>query len=188
MQQLAISIAMTTYNGARDLGEPLDSLATQQLLPSGLVVMDNGSTDDTIAPIESFARTAPFPVRLHRDPERLSRLDELAPSLRQRAAAAVATWRTLPGLRADRIAVCSGARRTQIAASRRLHHAGAYGTDIVRTFDAKAVKKNLFPGVLLAPPVQRPGRLSTSLEDGARRRGSTATLRVPTHAPSGLAA
>src|ERR1700688_105357 len=68
---MSVSIAMTTYNGAIHLQEQLDSLAGQRQLPAELVIGDDGSTDDTFEILERFARTAPFPVHIHRNPERL---------------------------------------------------------------------------------------------------------------------
>jgi glycosyltransferase involved in cell wall biosynthesis len=74
-----ISVAMTTYNGATHLREQLESLAAQIFSPAELVVGDDGSTDDTLAILKDFATTAPFPVRIHRNPERLGyRLNFLA--------------------------------------------------------------------------------------------------------------
>jgi glycosyltransferase involved in cell wall biosynthesis len=66
-----ISIAMTTYNGARYLAAQLESLAAQRVLPLELVVCDDGSTDDTLSLLEAFAVRSPFPVRLHRNPVNL---------------------------------------------------------------------------------------------------------------------
>jgi glycosyltransferase involved in cell wall biosynthesis len=66
-----VSIALATCNGARHIDEQLDSLAAQQQLPDELVVTDDASTDDTVARVETFAAAAPFPVRLHRNHERL---------------------------------------------------------------------------------------------------------------------
>ena len=51
--------------------EQLADLAAQSVLPAELVVCDDGSTDDTLAILERFAITAPFPVRVHRNSERL---------------------------------------------------------------------------------------------------------------------
>lgn len=66
-----LSVAMASYNGARFLGRQLDSLLAQTRPPDELVVTDDGSTDDTVAILEAFARRAPFPVRVHRNPAQL---------------------------------------------------------------------------------------------------------------------
>lgn len=66
-----ISIAMATYNGASFIREQLESLAAQIVLPCELVVTDDGSTDETLDIIADFSRTAPFPVRLYRNAQRL---------------------------------------------------------------------------------------------------------------------
>lgn len=68
---MRISVAMATYNGQRFLGEQLDSLLVQTVLPAELVVSDDGSDDDTIRIIQEFARRAPFPVRILEKDERL---------------------------------------------------------------------------------------------------------------------
>jgi len=74
-----ISVAMTTYNGAAHLREQLESLAAQIFPPAELVIGDDVSTDDTLAILDDFAKTAPFPVRVCRNPERLGyRLNFLA--------------------------------------------------------------------------------------------------------------
>jgi hypothetical protein len=70
-----VSVAMATYNGERHILEQLNSLATQTLRPFELVVTDDGSTDATIRIIEQFAASAPFPVRLYRNPHRLGYAD-----------------------------------------------------------------------------------------------------------------
>ena len=66
-----ISVAMATYNGERFLGEQLRSIAAQERLPDELVVADDSSVDRTWEIVAEFARTAPFPVRLHRNERRL---------------------------------------------------------------------------------------------------------------------
>lgn len=66
-----ISIALAAYNGAGFIGEQLQSYVEQTLLPMELVVTDDGSTDGTLDIVEAFARTAPFAVRIHRNPQRL---------------------------------------------------------------------------------------------------------------------
>ena len=72
---IRISIAMATYNGGRFIAEQLASLGKQTLLPLELVVNDDGSTDKTIELIEEFARTAPFPVKIFRNEQRLGYAD-----------------------------------------------------------------------------------------------------------------
>lgn len=62
---MKISVAMCTYDGARYLGQQLDSIAAQTRPPDELVVCDDGSTDGTREIVESFAADAPFAVRLH---------------------------------------------------------------------------------------------------------------------------
>jgi glycosyltransferase involved in cell wall biosynthesis len=60
----AISVALCTYNGERYLPAQLESIAAQTRLPDELVVCDDASTDRTAKMVRSFARSAPFPVRL----------------------------------------------------------------------------------------------------------------------------
>lgn len=66
-----VSVAMATYNGERFLGEQLRSIAAQERLPDELVIADDRSVDRTWEIVADFARTAPFPVRLHRNERRL---------------------------------------------------------------------------------------------------------------------
>ena len=70
-QSLRLSIALCTYNGARSLEEQLQSFAAQHRLPDELILSDDGSTDNTLALAEQFARTAAFPVRIVRNPKNL---------------------------------------------------------------------------------------------------------------------
>lgn len=66
-----LSVAMCTYNGALHLREQLSSIAAQVRLPDELVVCDDRSSDDTVDVLETFASTAPFPVRTYINPENL---------------------------------------------------------------------------------------------------------------------
>lgn len=66
-----ISVAMATYNGGLYLQDQLESLVEQESSPLELVVTDDGSEDDTVSLIKSFARHAPFPVRFEQNIERL---------------------------------------------------------------------------------------------------------------------
>lgn len=64
---MRISIAMTTYNGAKYLQAQLDSFQNQTRLPDELVVCDDGSTDDTMQILHDFQKTAPFTVMVERN-------------------------------------------------------------------------------------------------------------------------
>ena len=64
MNSVLISIALATFNGARFLGEQLESYLAQERLPDELVVGDDGSSDGTLDLLRSFASSAPFPVRI----------------------------------------------------------------------------------------------------------------------------
>jgi glycosyltransferase involved in cell wall biosynthesis len=57
---------MPVYNHARYLERTLASLDAQTRLPDELVVVDDGSTDASVAIVERFARSARFPVVLVR--------------------------------------------------------------------------------------------------------------------------
>jgi glycosyltransferase involved in cell wall biosynthesis len=64
MDGARISVALCTYNGARFLSEQLESIAWQSLRPYELVACDDGSNDDTLEILRTFARSSPFPVRI----------------------------------------------------------------------------------------------------------------------------
>ena len=66
-----ISVVLCTYNGSRYLREQLSSVAQQTRRPGELVVCDDQSTDDTMAILKEFASSAPFPVRIIVNPQRL---------------------------------------------------------------------------------------------------------------------
>jgi len=65
------SIALCTYNGARHLPAQLASYREQTRPADELVVCDDGSSDDTEGIVRQFAKSAPFPVHLHRQPVNL---------------------------------------------------------------------------------------------------------------------
>jgi len=68
---LRLSVAMCTCDGARHVGEQLDSIAAQTRPPDELVVFDDASVDQTASVIGRFAARAQFPVRLTVNRERL---------------------------------------------------------------------------------------------------------------------
>lgn len=65
---MRVSVALCTFNGRRFLGEQLRSLAGQTRVPDELVACDDASTDGTPDLLDAFAREAPFPVRVVRNP------------------------------------------------------------------------------------------------------------------------
>jgi hypothetical protein len=66
-----VSVALATFNGSKYLPEQLESLSRQTLKPCELQIGDDGSTDDTMAILQRFAETAPFPVNIVRNDPRL---------------------------------------------------------------------------------------------------------------------
>ncbi|MBF4633031.1 glycosyltransferase family 2 protein [Agreia pratensis] len=52
-----ISVALCTYNGARYLSKQLDSILAQTMLPSEIVIRDDGSTDATLSVIERYGKS-----------------------------------------------------------------------------------------------------------------------------------
>ena len=67
-----VSVALATYNGEEFLVEQLQSIAQQTLLPSELVVSDDGSTDSTLQIVREFAESVRFPVKLLEAGDRLN--------------------------------------------------------------------------------------------------------------------
>ncbi|MCR6663106.1 MAG: glycosyltransferase family 2 protein [Luteimonas sp.] len=68
---MRVSVALCTYNGARFLGEQLDSLLAQVRIPDEIVVTDDASTDDTFDRLRAFSERASgdgIDVDLRRNP------------------------------------------------------------------------------------------------------------------------
>jgi glycosyltransferase involved in cell wall biosynthesis len=59
-----VSVLLATRNGARHLEAQLESILRQTMTPRELYVADNGSTDETLRIVSSFAVRAHFPVRI----------------------------------------------------------------------------------------------------------------------------
>jgi glycosyltransferase involved in cell wall biosynthesis len=62
---------MCTYNGEAYVGDQLLSIAKQIYPPDELIICDDGSTDNTLQVLDQFSKEAPFPVRVHRNEQRL---------------------------------------------------------------------------------------------------------------------
>lgn len=67
VSQLTISVALCTYNGERYLPEQLASIADQTLLPNEVVIVDDGSSDGSVALVSRWARSVPFLVHIHQN-------------------------------------------------------------------------------------------------------------------------
>jgi glycosyltransferase involved in cell wall biosynthesis len=87
---MRISIALAVRNGEQYLGELLDGLARQTVLPHELVVWDDASDDSTPALLERFAATAPFPVHVERGRERLGHVEAFLHAARRCSGDAIA--------------------------------------------------------------------------------------------------
>lgn len=70
-QVMKLSVLMATYNGEHFIREQLESICRQTMLPSELVVVDDGSVDGTLQIIESIAPVAEFPIRIFKNERRL---------------------------------------------------------------------------------------------------------------------
>lgn len=75
MASETVSVAMATYCGGRYLREQLDSIKNQSYIPTELIVCDDGSTDDSLDILESFAREASFPVKIYRNERNIGYID-----------------------------------------------------------------------------------------------------------------
>ncbi len=71
MARPTLSIALATFNGAKYLPEQLKSLVQQRNPVGELVVTDDGSSDATVPLLREFAATAPFPVHIFENSQRL---------------------------------------------------------------------------------------------------------------------
>ena len=58
-----VSVILPVYNGARYLAEALRSVLTQSTLPDEIIVIDDGSTDDSAAVVSSLSAASPVPIR-----------------------------------------------------------------------------------------------------------------------------
>lgn len=59
----AVSVVIPVYNGALYLQEALHSILAQTTAPREIVLVDDGSTDDSPALIQDIAASAPIPIR-----------------------------------------------------------------------------------------------------------------------------
>jgi len=59
---MTISLIVTVYNEGSAIRRLLDSIVEQTILPDEVVICDGGSTDDTVAQIETYADRLPLKV------------------------------------------------------------------------------------------------------------------------------
>ncbi|MBW6391490.1 glycosyltransferase [Billgrantia antri] len=62
MKKASISVIMPAFNVSRYMEEALTSMAHQETLPDEVIVVDDGSADDTLALVEKFQH--PYPVKI----------------------------------------------------------------------------------------------------------------------------
>lgn len=65
-----ISVALSVYNGARYLPQQLDSILAQRDVELEIVAVDDGSRDDSLAVLQTFAARDPR-ISVHPNPENL---------------------------------------------------------------------------------------------------------------------
>lgn len=85
-----LSVVLCTFEGERWLAPMLRSLLEQTRPPDELIVQDDGSTDETVALLEAFARRAPFAVSLEINRRRLGPTRNFEQALRRSSGALVA--------------------------------------------------------------------------------------------------
>ena len=65
-RSITVSVLLCNYNDARYLPDSLSAICTQTRLPEEVVVIDDGSTDNSVEIIEDFGRRYPF-IRILRN-------------------------------------------------------------------------------------------------------------------------
>lgn len=64
---MKISIVICTYNGAKFLGEQLDSIVSQSLSPYEVIAQDDGSSDGTWNILLKYAERYPY-IKVYKNP------------------------------------------------------------------------------------------------------------------------
>jgi len=70
-----VSVVIATFNGQPFIREQLNSILSQTVLPSEIVICDDGSSDGTVEEIKSFGATSPVLIRLYLNEKRLGYSD-----------------------------------------------------------------------------------------------------------------
>ncbi|WP_240670150.1 glycosyltransferase [Actinoplanes solisilvae] len=64
---MEISVIVLTYNSARTIDRCLDSLVAQEVAPAEIIIVDDDSTDTTLAAVEEFRGRCDIPVSVLRN-------------------------------------------------------------------------------------------------------------------------
>ena len=65
-----VSVIIPMYNGARFISEAIESVLSQTYRPGELIVVDDGSVDESAAVVHEIAETATLPIRYTYQPNR----------------------------------------------------------------------------------------------------------------------
>ncbi len=97
----SLSVVIPNYNHAQCIGEALEAILTQSFRPREVIVVDDGSTDNSVEVIEEFARRDPI-VRLLRNEQNRGVIVSINRGLEQASGDfvmfAAADDKVLPGL------------------------------------------------------------------------------------------
>lgn len=63
---MLVSAVVPTYNRAHLIGRTIDSILSQSYPDLELIIVDDGSTDDTVSIVSTYTNKARFPVRYHK--------------------------------------------------------------------------------------------------------------------------
>jgi len=66
MKSPSLSVILPNYNHGHMLGEMLEGIVSQSILPQEVILVDDGSTDNSIEVIESYIQRAPF-IKLYKN-------------------------------------------------------------------------------------------------------------------------
>lgn len=65
-RQLDVTVVMPSFNRSALIRRALDSVRKQNVMPHEILVVDDASTDDTVAQVEAWRDETGFPVRIER--------------------------------------------------------------------------------------------------------------------------
>lgn len=80
---MKVSIVLATFNGGKYIADQLNTILAQTRPASELIVTDDGSTDGTLGLVQSFAKKAPFEVRILEGQEHVGWADNFVRGLSQ---------------------------------------------------------------------------------------------------------